>query len=63
MTRLFKLSVALLMGLTLQAATVVFDNTAAISDGFDPVASYFGPLYDSFSSLPHRASSAAPNLY
>ena len=35
-------------------ATLIFDNTAALTSGSDPVAppstGYFGPLYDSFTT-------------
>ena len=35
-------------------ATLIFDNTAALTTGSDPVAppstGYFGPLYDSFTT-------------
>jgi hypothetical protein len=48
-SKILGLGGALVLCLSLQASTVLYDNTAAFPDGSDPIA-FLGPLFDSFST-------------
>jgi len=48
-SKILGLGSALVLCLSLQASTILYDNTAAFPDGSDPIA-VIGPLYDSFST-------------